>query len=95
MDLVDRLEVKITQAEDLALIESSLPSPYVEVTVGLDSKRTKPYPESANPQWNAGTMIFNHILGMRHSLEMGMCILSPYNVCRQRSGSDVDGYQAF
>lgn len=63
MDLVDRLEVKIIQAEDLALLETSLPSPYVEATVGLDSKRTKPYPESANPEWNAPTMIFNRILG--------------------------------
>lgn len=63
MDIVDRLEVKIIEAEDLLLLDNLFPSPYVEVTLGPDIKRSKHVPESNRPVWNHPTMIFNQILG--------------------------------
>lgn len=63
MEIIDRLEVKIIEAIDLILIDNLFPSPYVEVILGPDVKRTKPIAETNEPYWNHPTMIFTQVLG--------------------------------
>jgi Ca2+-dependent lipid-binding protein len=61
-EVIDRLEMKIVEAEDLLKPNMMAPSPYVEVTLGLDTKKTKQVNESASPVWNSPTMIFSQLV---------------------------------
>lgn len=61
-DVSDRLEIKVICAEDLYPVMGLPPSAYVEIYVGQDVLRTKPFPESENPTWNGGMMIFTQLV---------------------------------
>ncbi len=63
MEISDRLEVKIVEAVDLDTVDGGTnPDPYVDVTVGLDTRRTKHVPETRNPVWNSSALVFTFLL---------------------------------
>lgn len=62
MDFVDRLELKIVEADNLPLVDGVSPSTYVEVLIGNDVQKTRTVADSASPVYAAPTMIFNQIL---------------------------------
>eukprot|EP01035_Chromulina_nebulosa_P020400 gene20400-26471_t len=109
MDIIDRLEVKVIEAEDLTSSESLFPTPYTEIIVGPDIKKTKPLPESNNPVWNHPTMVFNQILGngtdslvvyVKHwdmftgkDSNIGMVVI-PLATCLNAPGIDIDDWYA-
>jgi C2 domain len=59
---VDRLEVKVVEAQDLRNVETGPPSPYAEVMVGFNSYATKNMVETKNPIWIAPAMSFSSLL---------------------------------
>lgn len=63
MEISDRLELKIVEAVDLDTVDGGAnPDPYVDVTVGLDTRRTKHVSETRNPVWNSPALVFTFLL---------------------------------
>ena len=60
---VDRLEVKVVEAQGLRNVESGAPSAYAEVVVGYNSYGTKYVVETNDPIWRSPAMSFAPLLG--------------------------------
>ena len=60
---VDRLEVKVVEAQELRNVESGAPTPFAEVCVGYNSYTTKYVVETNNPIWRSPAMSFAPLLG--------------------------------
>lgn len=63
MDLADKLQIKAIEAKGLNNVNGLPPSPYVEITVGGETKRIREVVDRNDPSWNAHPLIFEHVLG--------------------------------
>ena len=64
MDVFDSLKIKILEAHNLIYVGGLPPSPYIEVSLGQNRKRTREVTETNNPKYfNEAPIIFEHILG--------------------------------
>jgi hypothetical protein len=63
MDLPDKLQIKVIEAEGLINVNGLPPTALVELVVGESTKQTKEIKDSCQPKWNSPPMIFEHVLG--------------------------------
>lgn len=60
--VIDRLEIKIIEANGLNTVNGMMPSAYAEILIGQEVKRTRQIAETCDPIWNTSTMIFNYLV---------------------------------
>lgn len=63
----DKLEVKVLEARDLPTVNGIAPSPYVEICLGPEKKRTNQVHETSSPVWNTSAYTFSTLVS--HNME--------------------------